>query len=343
VEKRVSIQAIFLLPILLVFFAVPHTAHASIFSAISDIFSGKSASADIEILPNSQNMALLQAVVSPDSSASTTKADISIIGGTTLSPETQGLYSDGKDHSTETDQISLYVVRKGDTLPAIAKMFGVTTNTILWANSLKGKTVSEGQTLVIFPVSGVQHTVKSGDTLKSITNQYKGDITEVLQYNGLALNSKLSVGDTIFIPDGEVSTKNTSKSTPNNSGVGVRGSLSPVYDGYYMRPIVGGIKTQGIHGHNGVDLASSYGSKIMASAEGDVIIAKDSGWNGGYGEYVVIKHDNGTQTVYGHMSAVSVSVGDHVEQGQTIGAMGSTGKSTGVHVHFEVRGARNPF
>ena len=81
----------------------------------------------------------------------------------------------------------------------------------------------------------------------------------------------------------------------------------------------------------------------MASAEGDVLISKSSGWNGGYGEYVVIKHANGTQTLYAHMSGVSVSVGDHVDQGQTIGNMGSTGKSTGTHVHFEIRGARNPF
>jgi murein DD-endopeptidase MepM/ murein hydrolase activator NlpD len=81
----------------------------------------------------------------------------------------------------------------------------------------------------------------------------------------------------------------------------------------------------------------------MASASGKVIVAKSGGWNGGYGSYVVISHPNGTQTLYGHLSAVTVSVGDEVSQGQTIGRMGSTGKSTGVHLHFEIRGARNPF
>ena len=110
-----------------------------------------------------------------------------------------------------------------------------------------------------------------------------------------------------------------------------------------MRPIIGGIKTQGIHGHNGVDLASAYGSNIMASASGKVIIARSGGWNGGYGSYVVISHSNGTQTLYGHLSEVDVLPGDDVEQGQVIGKMGSTGKSTGTHLHFEIRGARNPF
>src|SRR6185503_16107771 len=106
----------------------------------------------------------------------------------------------------------------------------------------------------------------------------------------------------------------------------------------------GGIKTQGIHGHNGVDLASSYGSDILASAEGEVIISKNSGWNGGYGSYIVIKHGNGTQTLYGHLSATTVSVGDHVTQGQLIGKMGHSGQvtgHTGTHLHFEIRGARN--
>jgi murein DD-endopeptidase MepM/ murein hydrolase activator NlpD len=103
------------------------------------------------------------------------------------------------------------------------------------------------------------------------------------------------------------------------------------------------VKTQGIHGHNAVDLASSYGTNIMAAADGTVIVAKIGGWNGGYGNYVVINHPNGTQTLYAHMSSISVSVGQGVTQGESIGRMGETGDATGVHVHFEIRGAPNPF
>lgn len=286
---------------------------------------------------NSQNMALLQASISPSVNASTS-GDVSIVSGTSLLAESQGSSSDSKTFSTSGDQISLYVVHKGDTLADISKMFGVTKNTIIWANDLQGKSISVGQTLVILPISGVKHTVKKGDNLQSIAKLYKADLDEILQFNNLSKDSKLVIGDEILIPDGEIS-PSISKTQNKSSGK----SSYPVYDGYYMRPIIGGIKTQGIHGHNGVDLASSYGTNILASASGEVIIAKSSGWNGGYGEYVVISHPNGTQTLYGHMSSVLVSSGDHVDQGQIIGKMGSTGKSTGVHLHFEIRGARNPF
>ena len=109
-----------------------------------------------------------------------------------------------------------------------------------------------------------------------------------------------------------------------------------------MRP-VDGPRTQGLHGYNGVDLASPSGTLIRAAASGDVIVSKSSGWNGGYGLYAVIRHNNGTQTLYAHNSLNLVTVGEHVVRGQIIGRVGSTGKSTGPHLHFEVRGARNPF
>ncbi len=285
---------------------------------------------------NLQNMPLLVATLSPNQNASGSK-DLAIVGGTSLSPETQTL---PEAKTANDDQISLYVVHSGDTLPAIAKMFGVTVNTIRWGNDLKGNTIVPGQTLVILPISGVQHVVKSGDTLQSIAKLHKGDLDEILQYNNLSKNSKLAIGDVITVPDGEAVAVSKSSS---NSGIGKGSSVGAVYDGYYMRPIIGGTKTQGLHGHNGVDLASFFASSILASAEGDVIIARSSGYNGGYGAYIVIRHDNGTQTLYGHLSAVLVSVGNHVRQGEVIGKMGSSGKSTGVHLHFEVRGARNPF
>jgi murein DD-endopeptidase MepM/ murein hydrolase activator NlpD len=103
------------------------------------------------------------------------------------------------------------------------------------------------------------------------------------------------------------------------------------------------VKTQGIHGHNGVDFGGPTGTSIKAAAGGTVTVARNGGYNGGYGSYVVISHPNGTQTLYAHMSSVGVSVGQNVGQGDYIGAIGNTGKSTGPHLHFEVRGARNPF
>lgn len=311
---------------------IPYHAEAGVFSFISHLFSS-SVSAE-EVSPNSQNMPLLQASISPNQS-SNSKKDIAIVGGTSLATDSS-LPVDGK--TAEDDQITLYVVHQGDTLPAIAKMFGVTVNTIKWGNDLKSNSVTVGQTLVILPISGVQHTVKAGETLQSIAKLHKGDMEEILQYNNLSEGSKIAVGDVITIPDGEVVTT----VVPKKVAVGVK-ITSNVTDGYFMKPIVGGVRTQGIHGHNGVDLASAYGSKILASADGEVIISKSTGYNGGYGLYVVIKHSNGTQTLYAHMSETFVNNGERVSQGQVIGKMGSTGKSTGVHLHFEVRGARNPF
>lgn len=268
--------------------------------------------------------------------------DITIVGGVALLPETgpEGTLLDIEDQSASSNQISIYVVRNGDTLSGIAKLFNVSANTILWANDLNGsKDIHPGDTLVILPVSGVQHTVAKGETIASIVKKYKGNLEEVLDFNNLPDNAKLAVGDTIVIPHGvEVSTTVTSSGTKT-----VRSAGGPVIAGYFMRPIAGGIKTQGIHGYNGIDIGVPVGTTVMASASGTVIIARGSGWNGGYGQYIVIQHPNGTQTVYGHLSQVFVSTGQTVTQGQAVGASGNTGRSTGAHLHFEVRGATNPF
>ncbi len=285
---------------------------------------------------NSQNIELLSGNTSPNTGP-VGGGDILIVNNSALLPENSGISSEHLN-----DQISTYVVREGDSLSAIAKMFNVTVNTIVWTNDIKNGKVKPGDTLVILPISGIQHTVKSGDTIESITRLYKADIDEVVAYNQIEKNSKLTIGDVIIVPDGEITPKQDTSKSKNSKTIRDY-SKAPTYSGYYIRPIIGGIKTQGIHGYNGVDLASTFGSNILASADGTVIVAKSSGWNGGYGSYIVIKHSNGTQTLYAHLSGVTVSVGDEVNQGQVIGYMGSSGKSTGTHLHFEIRGARNPF
>jgi len=153
----------------------------------------------------------------------------------------------------------------------------------------------------------------------------------------LAINESLEVGSIIIIPDGELTLPAApGVRTPRFTGL-------PEYRGYYMRPIFGGRKTQGIHGYNGVDLANPCGSPILASAPGTVIITRPSGWNGGYGRYLVLTHPNGTQTLYAHIGNILARVGQTIAQGSQIATVGDTGNSTGCHVHFEIRGARNPF
>lgn len=244
----------------------------------------------------------------------------------------------------ERDQISLYVVREGDTLSEIADSFGVSVNTVKWANDLpSASSIRVGQELIILPVTGIRHTVEKGETLSLIVEAYGGDMEDVLAFNGIENSSMIGVGDDFIIPNGEFHADEPASSTPRSYAQA--DSAPPVSSaGYYIRPIDGGRRTQGIHGYNGVDIAASQGTSVYASAAGNVIISKGSGWNGGYGSYIVVKHGNGTQTLYAHLSSAIVGVGQNVVAGQVIGYVGNTGRSTGPHLHFEIRGGpSNPF
>ena len=318
-------------------------ASAGLLSFLENLFTLSTVQTATPIL-NSQTLSLLENTYSIDQGASTGGGDITIVNQSALLPDSGplGTIADVKDKKPSSEQISVYIVREGDNLSQIANMFGVSVNTIFWANDIKrGSLITPGQTLIILPVSGIQYTVKKGDTLASVAKKYQGDIDEIINFNGLDSKTELAIGTTIVIPNGQDGTVNITSSSSTYTPL--RGASNVSYSGYYIRPIDGGRKSQGIHGYNAVDLANSCGTPIMASASGDVIISRASGWNAGYGNYVVISHSNGTQTLYAHMSNVIVSTGWHVVKGQVIGYIGSTGKSTGCHVHFEIRGAKNPF
>lgn len=239
----------------------------------------------------------------------------------------------------QQDRILIYTVTPGDTPGSIAEQFGISLNTLLWANNIRNANIIKiGDELVILPVSGVKYEVKKGDTIETIARKFKGDAGEILGFNGLAIGEELEVGSVIIIPDGELAPSPAVPASRIASSAGL-----PEYRGYFLRPIIGGRKSRGPHGFNGIDLANSCGLPVLASADGAVIIARSSGWNGGYGRYIVVSHPNGTQTLYAHLASLLSSVGRHVNQGGAIGTIGSTGNSTGCHVHFEVRGAKNPF
>lgn len=243
---------------------------------------------------------------------------------------------------TPPDRISVYVVRPGDTLSDIAGMFGVSVNTIIWANNLgSAKNVRPGDTLIILPISGVERTVVRGDTLASLAKKYGADADEIADYNGLDSSAPLAVGATVIIPGGEIAVPVTPTRPKSSPLIAVGGGSFQA--GYYTNPIPGGRLTQGIHGWNGIDIGAARGTPVRAAAPGTVIVARNGGWNGGYGNYVVITHSNGTQTLYSHMSSVIASPGQSVSSGQTIGYVGTTGRASGAHLHFEVRGAANPF
>jgi murein DD-endopeptidase MepM/ murein hydrolase activator NlpD len=315
----------------------PILANAGILSFVQNLLSfGQQPATN-----HSSQSTALEAPTNIDPSPNTGGGDITVVGGTALVADNGPTgQSAGTNNTPLSDQISLYIVRQGDTLSTIAKLFGVSINTIRWNNDINGQTISPGQTLTILPVSGVEHTVKKGDTIKSIAKLYNGDVAEIEQYNNISSDSQLSVGDVVIIPDGEISPQSSSGSSAGYVPAVAGPQVSA--DGYYIRPTTGP-RTQGIHAYNAVDIAPPYGTAIVAAATGKVIVARFGGWNGGYGNYVVIQHGNGTQTLYAHMSKEAVLDGADVVQGQVIGYVGASGKVTGPHLHFEIRGAVNPF
>jgi len=323
--------------------AVPASAYAAFFG----LFSAAQASAALVPVPptgNSQTMALL---VAPDGPvAEPTTLPLSVVDGTALlaAASTDGDAVAAARRGT-TDQISVYEVRPGDTLSEIGEMYGVSANTIKWGNDLKGP-ITPGQRLVILPITGVSHAVVKGDTVASIAKKYGADADEIRAFNEI-LGDKLAVGQVVIVPDGEIATVQSgggsSGSAPSRVGIGRGVAASAQSGGILLRRPVAGVKTQGIHGHNGIDIGAPAGAPVAAAAAGTVIVAKSSGWNGGYGLYVVVDHGYGVQTLYSHLSSVSVSVGQTVSAGNPVGAIGSSGKSTGNHLHFEVRGGVNPF
>jgi murein DD-endopeptidase MepM/ murein hydrolase activator NlpD len=326
-------------------------------------------------------MSLLEPATNIDPTAGVGDGDVTIIDGNALVSEEgpSGTLADIVKPANAT--ITNYVVQPGDTLSSIAQTFNVSVGTILSANDLsRNAVIQPGEQLVILPITSIPYTVKKGDTVESIAKEFNADATEIESYNNID-DSSIAAGMQILVPNGEAEASISAPSTTSSgSGSGkttgtksastkvLQGSagscgtvvpdannpaepergVGPVgtcaQDAYYIAPLEHYIQTQGIHGYNAVDLAAPTGTSIMAAADGTVIVARTGGWNGGYGNYVVIQHGNGSQTLYAHMSKVAAYDGESVVQGQVIGYVGETGDATGPHVHFEIRdGIRNPF
>jgi len=326
------------------------TAHAGLFSFLSNAVGGQKVSADTRqsIAADSQVSSVIVLQASPIDASVATSAGTNppIQDETILSADMARMNATSTENRNTL--ISIYVVRPGDTISTVAKMFNVSSNTILWANDLTSKsTLKQGQTLVILPVTGITYTVKKGDTIQGIAKKYSADVEEILNYNDLALNATLVVGNEVIIPDAEMAAPvvtATRKITAIKNEPLLDGWGWPAYPGFFACPAPGARVSQKLHGHNGVDLAAPKGAQLRASAGGTVIIARANGaWNGGYGNFIVILHDNGTQSLYAHMSTATVTNGQKVTKGQLVGYIGMTGLTTGPHVHFEIRGAQNPF
>ena len=248
---------------------------------------------------------------------------------------------------------SVYIVQPGDSVALVAKRFGISENTLRFANGMKKTDVlHRGDTLLILPVTGINYTVKSGDSVNSIIKKYKLDADDAsgfLDYNNLELSSVIRVGDKLIIPgvDLEVTAPVATKvgTTKPKTSTTTSSSTAKVTRGYFIKPVSSPScrMSQGKHDLYAIDIACPSGTPIKASASGKVVRVSP-GYSGGYGNLVVIQHPNGMITFYAHMlnGSFKVSVGQQVEQGQVIGSVGSTGRSTGPHVHYEVRNGVNP-
>lgn len=234
-------------------------------------------------------------------------------------------------------QVIEYTVQEGDKLSFIALDYGVSIESIMWANGLRDSdSIRPDQILKIPPVSGVIHVVKRGDTISSIAKKYGVDAESIVAYNSLPQGGQLQLDDEIIVPDGKIK-GSASVAVARRSPF----SYLPNLGDYFLIPTTG-YNWGRIHGRNGVDVANSCGTSIFAAADGNVAVSDGVGWNGGFGKFIKLVHPNGTETVYSHNSKLLVSVGEYVSRGQLIALMGSTGRSTGCHLHFEVHGAKNP-
>lgn len=243
-------------------------------------------------------------------------------------------------------EIITHYVAEGETLSSIAERYGLDVDTILWENNLRATSpIKPGQELRILPVNGVRHKVTKGETIFTIAKKYGLDESRAQMIVDYPFNEfvndesfTLATGQYLMVPEGVKAEEKVAPATPRRSGYLAQtpdaGSIAA--SGSFVWPASGRITQGHSFYHKAIDIANHSGGSILAADSGTVVGA---GWldNSGYGNRVLIDHGNGYVTLYAHMSAVQVRAGQTVNRGDVIGQMGSTGRSTGTHLHFEIR------
>lgn len=234
------------------------------------------------------------------------------------------------------DKVIEHEIKSGETLSSIAQDFDVTVDTIKWANNLKSDTIKPGEKLKIPPVTGVVHKVQSGDNIYSIAKKYNTAAQKIVNFpfNDFAdlETFSLMTGQLLYVPDGvieEEQPKYLQQQLYAQVQAGVHGTST------FLWPATGLITQYPVWYHMALDIANPSSPPILAADTGTVVYSGCIAW--GYGCHIIIDHGNGYKSLYAHFSQISVSAGQVVSQGQQLGNMGSTGRSTGTHLHFEIR------
>jgi murein DD-endopeptidase MepM/ murein hydrolase activator NlpD len=235
------------------------------------------------------------------------------------------------------DEAITYRVEKGDTVSTIADKFGVSADTVRWANNLTTDNITVEDELKILPVSGVSHKVVKGETIYTIAKKYDTEAQKIADFpfNDFANPETFSLveGTILTVPDG---IKPTDKPAIRRQVYIAEGPI-PSRPGGFTFPMRGYISQFAAWYHMGIDIAGPFGTPIYAAHNGTVTKISTGTWDGGYGNNVYISNGDGIESHYAHLNAVNVSVGQSVVGGQTvIGTNGLTGRTTGAHVHFEI-------
>lgn len=224
-----------------------------------------------------------------------------------------------------------YRVRKGDMIGVIAQNFGVTQDSIISVNSIRSsRNIQIGQFLKVPTMPGILYTVKKdGETAQSIAEKHEVDAEKFAAVNHVALTDSYSAGDSVFVPDAALdwATRQEINGDLFKKPIHARWYKSSSF-GWRASPFTGARSY-----HSGVDMACPTGTSIYAAMAGKVTA---TGYNATYGNYVIVAHNSGYKTLYGHMSAILCTKGEYVNQDTRIGKVGSTGMSTGPHLHFTV-------
>lgn len=234
-------------------------------------------------------------------------------------------------------EIITYTVQANDNVWSIANGFGLEVETVVWANPAVEKApdlLSVGQVLTILPVNGIYYTVEAGDTVEKLAKEYKTEADQIATFelNGLEQPYALTPGQQIVIPGGR------KKIVPSNyyplTRVGRAPAGAATGSGQFAWPARGWLTQAFWSGHQAIDIGNRTGTPILAADAGYVVMAGRDTW--GYGNQVMIDHGNGFLTRYAHLHRIHVQAGQSVKKNQQIGTMGSTGRSTGPHLHFEI-------